>query len=163
MMNGSVMALLWFGAIGCGMMAGIYFAFSTFIMASLSKIAPPAGIAAMQSINDVILRSPFMPLFFGTSLVAAGVVVMAVRDQAIPGGVWLLSAGAVYFVGMFLCTVFFNVPLNNKLKAVDPAAAASVEVWAHYLRVWTVWNHLRTVASAAASILFFVAIIARQA
>jgi len=38
-----VPALLWTSAIGCGLMAGVYFAFSAFIMTSLGRIAPGIG------------------------------------------------------------------------------------------------------------------------
>ncbi len=158
MLNGLVTTLLWFGALGCGLMAGVYFAFSTFIMASLAKIETPSGIAAMQSINDVILGSAFMPLFFGTSLAAAGAVVLYFVDPGRAGASWMLIAGIVYVVGMFLCTAIFNVPLNEKLKAVDPGSTAGAEMWTQYLREWTHWNHVRTLASAVAGALFFLAL-----
>ena len=151
-MDTFVSALLWFGAIGCGIMAGVYFTFSAFAMKSL------ASIAAMQSINDVILRSAFMPLFFGTSLAAAIAVLLYVVNPDNSGGIWMALAGAIYFAGMFLCTVFFNVPLNNKLKAVDATSSQGEEVWKMYLRVWTRWNHVRTVASTIACAFFIQAI-----
>ena len=49
--------LLWFGAIGCGLLAGLYFAFSVFIMTALGRIEQAQGISAMNSINSTILRS----------------------------------------------------------------------------------------------------------
>lgn len=153
-----VAALLWFGAIGCGIMAGVYFTFSAFAMKSLAGINASAGIAAMQSINDVILRSAFMPLFFGTSLASAIAVLLYVVSPGVSGGIWMALAGGIYFAGMFLCTIFFNVPLNNKLKDVDPTSTVGEEVWTMYLRVWTRWNHLRTVASTIACALFIQAI-----
>ena len=61
-------ALLWFCALGCGLLAGLYFAFSVFIMSALDRLGPAAGAAAMNSINTVILRSLFMPVFLLTSL-----------------------------------------------------------------------------------------------
>ena len=60
--------LLWFSALGCGVMAGVYFAFSTFIMTSLDRLDQTAGIAAMNAINVDIVRSLFMPLFLGTTV-----------------------------------------------------------------------------------------------
>lgn len=158
MMEVFVTALLWFGAVGCGVMAGVYFTFSAFVMKSLASIDTPAGIAAMQSINDVILRSTFMPLFFGTSLAAAVAVLLFVVSPASPGALWMALAGGIYFVGMFLCTVFFNVPLNNKLKDVDPTSSQGSEVWQEYLRVWTRWNHVRTLTSTIACAFFIQAI-----
>ncbi len=68
--------LLWFSALGCGLMAGVYFAFSTFIMTALGRLDQAAGIAAMNAINVDIVRSLFMPLFLGTTVAGAALVVM---------------------------------------------------------------------------------------
>ncbi len=65
-----ITALLWFSAIGCGLIAGIYFAFSTVIMTSFARIEQAQGIAAMNSINETIVQSLFMPFFLGTTVVA---------------------------------------------------------------------------------------------
>lgn len=153
--------LLWFCAIGCGMMAGLYFAFSTFIMTALGRIPQAHGISAMQSINVVIQKSLFMPLFFGTTLAALLLASLALFRLNETAGIAMLAAGILYVVGMFVSTIVFNVPLNNALDAVDPSSADAAAVWTRYLKDWTFWNHLRTVASAVASALFVVAIVAR--
>jgi uncharacterized membrane protein len=57
-------------------------------------------------------------------------------------------------------TVIFNVPLNNELARADPAHADTAAVWARYLSDWTFWNHVRTIASTAASALFIAALLA---
>ncbi len=151
-------AILWFCAVGSGLMAGVYFAFSGFIMAAFARIETSAGILAMQSINDVILRSAFMPLFLGTSFAAAGVAVVALSDLSRSGAILMMSAGVLYFGGMFLSTLFFNGPLNKKLKDADSHSAYGAEVWDLYLRRWTHWNHVRSIASLVSSVLFFIAI-----
>jgi uncharacterized membrane protein len=153
--------LLWLAAIGCGLLAGIYFAFSSFIMGALGRIEPSAGVAAMNSINAVIVRSLFMPVFLGSSLVALVLAGMAVIQWQQPGSAAILAGGAIHVIGMFVCTMAFNVPLNNALMAVDPASATGAEVWARYLRDWTLWNHVRTIASTVAMILFILAIASR--
>jgi uncharacterized membrane protein len=152
--------LLWFAAIGCGLMAGLYFAFSTFIMGALGRIDQASGIAAMNAINVDIVRSLFMPLFFGTTLVSAILAVLAVFRLGEPGAVAMLAGGVVYLMGMFVVTMMFNVPLNNALAAADPASADAASLWARYLKDWTFWNHVRTVASTAACALFIAAIAA---
>lgn len=103
-------------AIGAGLMAGVYFAFSDFIMRSLNRLDAANAVDAMNTINEVILRSWFMPLFFGTSLLYLLLAVLALFDWSDPNTPLLLTADLTYFCGMFLCTVFFNVPLNNRLK-----------------------------------------------
>jgi len=73
----------------------------------------------------------------------------------------LLAGGLIYLVGMFAVTVVFNVPLNDALAATDPASGDAKVLWARYLSAWTLWNHVRTVASTVASALFIAAIAVR--
>jgi uncharacterized membrane protein len=49
-------------ALGCGLIAGVFFAFSTFVMKALGSLLPAQGIAAMQSINLAVLN-PWCILF----------------------------------------------------------------------------------------------------
>ena len=152
-------ALLWFAAIGGGAMAGAYFAFSGFIMAALRRAGPAVGIAAMNSINVVILRSLFMPLFWGTTLASAALAVIALSGWNAIAAKAMFAGGAVYVLGMFVCTIVFNVPLNNALQAVEAGSDAALPVWQRYLTQWTRWNHLRTIACAAACALFIHALV----
>jgi uncharacterized membrane protein len=64
-------------------------------------------------------------------------------------------------LGMFAVTMIFNVPLNNALAAADPVSHEAASLWTRYLADWTAWNHVRTVASTAACVLFIAAIAAR--
>lgn len=156
-----VQALLWFCALGCGLLGGLFFAFSTFVMRALGSLPPPAGIAAMNAINRDILRSLFMPLFWGTtlaSLVLAAVGLMH-RDQ--PGAVAMAVGGMVYVLGMFVCTVAIEVPQNNRLQAEDPQSTSALPVWQRYLSKWTAWNHVRTLACLLSAALFVWALVER--
>lgn len=155
-----ITALLWFNAIGCGLLAGLFFAFSAFIMTALGRIAPASGIAAMNSINDVILRSLFMPFFWGTTLASAALVVLSVWHGNEPGTMAMLVGGVIYLLGMFVCTVAIEVPLNNQLKS-DAGAESALSTWQRYLRRWTQWNHVRTVSCTLACALFIWSLVAR--
>ncbi|HEY0628594.1 MAG TPA: anthrone oxygenase family protein [Sphingomicrobium sp.] len=153
-----IAALLWFSAVACGLMAGLYFAFSTFIMQALGSIDRAAGAAAMKAINRVILGSAFMPLFIGSSLSSLALAAIGLLRWDEPGAAVMVAGGLVYFIGMLVVTMRFNVPLNN---ALDAAEAGDASTWANYLDRWTRWNHVRTAASTAALILFIVAIAQR--
>lgn len=155
-MSGLATMGIWAVVMGSALMAGLYFAFSTFIMASLEAIPNAEGIAAMQSINRVILKSTFMPLFFGTSLASLALGVWGVARWGDSGAHFLVGGGLIYVVGMFGVTAAFNVPLNDALDAVDGTSQEAANVWSRYLRDWTRWNHVRTLSSVAASA-FFVA------
>ncbi len=142
-------------AISTGMMAGIYFAFSVFIMKALNTLPDEVGIASMKSINKVILSSGFMPLFFGSSLLALTLIVIVDNPLEEP---WVKGAGAIYVVGMFLCTLFFNVPLNNRLENAKDEKEAQ-QIWLMYKVQWTRWNHLRSFSSFLACIGYLIALV----
>jgi uncharacterized membrane protein len=161
MTDSLIECLLWFAALGCGMLAGLYFAFSTFIMKALGRMEQGPGILAMNSINSTILQSLFMPFFFGTTLASVLLAGIAAVMWGDPGTATMLAGGLVYFTGMFLCTMFCNVPLNNQLAAVDSSSPESTPVWRRYLRLWTLWNHVRTLSSAGATVLYIAALTAR--
>lgn len=151
---------LWGAALGAGTMAGVYFTFSTFVMKSLDRLPKGQGIAAMQSINLHILSSPFMPLFFGTSVLSLALGLWAISRWGQPGAMAVLAGALVYVLGMFVCTAAGNVPLNEMLDGVAPQQADAAQHWGRYLTQWTRLNHLRTVASALAAGLFTYGIVA---
>jgi uncharacterized membrane protein len=130
-------------------------------MTALSRIDQASGVAAMNSINTVILRSLFMPLFFGTTIAALILAAVALFRWGTPGAPSMLVGGAAYVLGMFVVTMLLNVPLNGALQAAEPSIADAATTWARYLREWTRWNHVRTVASTVASALFVFALVAR--
>lgn len=157
-----VNGLLWVSALGAGLIAGVFFAFSTFIMTALGRSGQAPGILAMNSINTTILQSLFMPVFYGTTLTSIALAAVAIVrwDGSRPMAA-VLTAAILYVAGMFLCTIVFNVPLNNALAAVDAASTDGAAVWTRYLEDWTFWNHVRTVAALGAAALFTFALCSR--
>jgi uncharacterized membrane protein len=138
---------------GAALMAGLFFIFSNTIMTALGRLPPPAGIAGMQSINVTILNPVFFLVFFGTSVLSAGLIVAAVLNLSQGWALPCLAGALCYLVGSLLVTMIFNVPLNNRLAASKADTAEAARFWAEYLRVWTAWNHLRTVLCLAATCL----------
>lgn len=145
-------------ALGSGLIAGVFFAFSAFVMRALSGLPAPHGIAAMQSINVVVINSAFLGTFLGTALASAVAMALALLRWAEPGSGYLLAGAAFYLVGTFGVTMVVNVPLNNALAAVSPDDAEGAGVWSRYVTRWTAWNHVRTAAALAAAGLFTVAL-----
>ena len=153
MLDSIVSLALTVAALGAGLMAGVYFAFSAFIMRAFDRLGAARAADAMNAINEVILRSWFMALFYGSTLLYAILAAVAVFAGDLAGRQVLFAAGAVYVVGMFVCTVVFNVPLNDRLAESVNEDSTIGETWAQYLKYWTRWNHLRTLCSLAALIL----------
>lgn len=157
-MDHLVIILLWFSILGCGILAGVYFTFSTFVMAALDRLGPAAAVAAMVSINRTILRSAFMPLFLMTTGSALGLAVVSPFHWDEPEAMPMLAGGLIYVLGMFVCTIVFNLPLNDALAEAAAAGSGAAVGWVHYRRDWTRWNHLRTASAAIATACFVAAL-----
>lgn len=148
--------------VGSGLTAGIFFAFSTFVMAALARLPPDQGIAAMNSINITVINPWFMAVFIGTPVICAILAVMALLKWSEPGAVIILAACVLYIVGSFVVTMVFNVPLNNALAPVTSAAGEGAALWTRYLSDWTFWNTVRTAAPLFAMVLFTWGLILRS-
>ncbi len=144
-------------ALGAGLIAGVFFAFSTFVMTALARRPPDEGMAAMQAINVAVLNPMFLGVFAGTAVASLLVIISSLFRWQEPGAVYALLGGALYIAGTFLVTMVFNVPLNDALAKLPPADPASASEWARYVSTWTIWNHVRTAAALAAAALLTLA------
>lgn len=136
------------------LVAGVFLAFSDFVMRSLRLAAPGSGIEAMQVINREVYSSIFLVLLLGMAPASAALGAYAWVYLPGPSSVWFLAGAVIYGIGTFGVTMLGNVPMNQRLDKMplgDPATAA---YWQHYLSGWTRWNHLRTVASAISAACF---------
>jgi uncharacterized membrane protein len=141
---------------------GIFYAFSTFVMKGLDRTDAAEALTAMRGINaEAQANAPFLMLFVSSTLLALGVGVMAALRLGQPGAGYVL-AGAVLGLVAFIVTMAFNVPLNNRLDALDPAALSAADAlrdWRAYLVEWTNWNHVRTAAPLAGAVLMVVGLV----
>ena len=141
-----------------GLVAGAFFAFSTFVMNALARIQPAQGIAAMQSINVAVINPICAVVFLGTAAACVFLAVSSLLRLREPGAVYLLVGSLLYLVGAVLVTIVFNVPRNDALAAVAPTSAEGAGLWVDYIASWTAWNHVRTAAALAAAAAFTVAL-----
>jgi uncharacterized membrane protein len=145
-----------FAAVGAGLIGGLLFAFSNFVMRALAQQPPEGGIRTMQAINITILNPLFLLVFMGTALASLILVITALTRLSSPGALLLLIGSGLYVVGTLGVTMAFNLPLNDKLAILDPSAAQAAEFWRVYVADWMRWNHIRTTASILASVLLLV-------
>ena len=157
-MNELFFILTLLAVLGCGLIAGVFFAFSTFVMKALARLAAAEGIRAMQSINVVVVRSWFMAVFIGTAVICAPLLIYSLFRLDKPAGIFLLVGSLLYLLGSFMVTIVFNVPRNEALARVAPTDSASASLWPGYVAGWTAWNHVRTAASLAAATWFSIAL-----
>jgi uncharacterized membrane protein len=150
-MEGFLFALTLLAALGCGMMAGVFFAFSAFVMKALARLPAEQGVAAMQAINVAAVTPTFMAALFGTAVVCGVLVVSALFAWNEHFAPYLLIGTALYLVGTILLTIGYHVPRNDALARVEPYGVHAEMYWTRYLSGWTAWNHVRAASSLAAA------------
>lgn len=156
--NEWLFALTLLAALGCGLMAGIFFTFSAFVMKALGRLPANEAIAAMQSINVAIVNPLFLVVFLGTALTSIFAVISAILSGQSADTVYLIAGAVLYLVGGIVVTTVFNIPKNDALAEVVPTDSSSANFWDNYLARWTRWNHVRTVTVLAAAVFFTIAL-----
>lgn len=146
--------LIVFAALGSGLIAGVFFAFSSFVMQALGRLPAAEGLRAMQAINVAVINPVFFAAFFGTAIVSLVLLGIAVLQWNERGAAYLLCGALLYLVGSIGVTLLFNVPLNQALAATDARSADVGGIWLHYQTQWTRWNHVRAFAALISCALF---------
>jgi uncharacterized membrane protein len=160
MMGKTATVLILVSALSSALVAGVFYAFSSFVMAALGRIPANEGINAMNSINVTVITPSFMVFFMGSALLGIVLGGWALLSISQLDSQLILLACLLYVVGCFGVTMVFNVPLNNQLAATSPTDGSVF--WQSYLQTWTMWNTVRTAAAALAAVVF-VAVALRQA
>ncbi len=146
-------------ALGSALMAGTFFAFSNFVMPALGKLPAEQGIAAMQSIDRVVLNPLFLFIFTGTAIAAAILALIVFPTIGELPSILIAIAALCYIIGTFGVTIVFNVPLNKALEAVSPASAEGATLWQRYLKDWVFWNPVRTVLPTIGLMLLMISLL----
>jgi uncharacterized membrane protein len=134
-----------------GLMAGLFFTFACAVMPALRGTDDRAFIDVMQRINVTIINPLFLSAFLG-GLVLSGAAALAswsgAGRRALP---WTI-AGLVLYAAMFIITMRWNVPLNDRLDAAGaPGAIGDVAaVRQQFEDTWVAWNIARAVLNVAA-------------
>ena len=161
MTSGSVQALTIACLTGAGLVGGVYFAFSNFVMGGVRDLPAPAGAAAMQSMNKAAPNPLFGLALVGTGLACVVLGIVAATRWSDPGAPWALAGRALYVAALVL-TVVSHVARNEAFDGIDPTAPGVAEAWARYLGGWVPWNHVRTLAALGAVVLLAASLVRRS-
>lgn len=151
--------LIILAALGSAIIGGVFYVFSSFVMAALGRLPQDAGARAMNEINITVLTPSFFAPFFGTAILSLVLLIWGAVMGGSASGALLIVAALLYLAGCIGVTMALNVPLNNRLKDAPPETI--IAVWQDYLARWTFWNSVRTAASLVAAVLFVAALLTR--
>ena len=157
MLDRSLTTLTVLSAVGCGVVGGVFFTFSVFVMKAVGRLPPAQGIAAMQSMNTAAPTPLFMVALLGTALACLTLAGSALFRMDEPDAVYHLVGGLLYLVAIVL-TIAYHIPRNDALAVIDPNGVGAADHWSRYQSGWTAWNHVRTISSIGAAATLTVAL-----
>lgn len=145
----------------CSLVAGFLFAFAVVAMPGMRRLTDREFIRTFQAIDRVIQDNQplFLLVWVGSVpvLVLAAVLGMGQLDSA--GRLLMVLATLAYVFGVHAPTVAINVPLNNRLQAMNVDAASDDvcrSARAEFEHRWNRWNRLRTAVASVVSVLLMV-------
>jgi uncharacterized membrane protein len=139
------------------LLAGVFFGYAVSVNGGLGRLSDRSYVAAMQSINIVILNPLFLTTFMGPVLLLPLLTFLHWNQ---PDQLLLLAASVVYVLGVFGITAGGNVPLNERLAKLDLKSASEKDVEEARKAFEKSWNRLhtlRTLAAILATTLFLIA------
>lgn len=146
-------------AVGAGLSAGVYLAFSTFVMPGLRDQPPRQAIGAMNAINRAAPQSPLLMLvLLGTGLLCVVLLIVGIVRHDEPAAWWRMVGAALYLLSVFIL-IGYHVPHNEQLMQIDPSDVANADaIWGRFFSGWMLWNQLRTLSAASGAVGFVVAL-----
>lgn len=148
----------------CSLVAGFLFAFAVVVMAGIRKLSDREFIRAFQAMDGVIQDNQpiFVAVWLGSVIALIAAATLGVGQMDATGHWLLVVATAAYLAGVQLPTFTVNIPLNNRLQALDvdamdePAIQAAREAFEGR---WNRSNTIRTVVSCLVSLLLIVLVL----
>lgn len=141
------------------LVAGVFQAFSDFVMRGLIRAESAAGIETMQHINRTVMRSLFLFTFLALAPLSLCFACYAWFELDGHGRWLILFAAGTYLTMVFCITIFGNVPMNERLAGLAHTSGEAEQYWHTYGRIWTLFNNVRTIGSCIASGSFLLAAI----
>ena len=142
----------------CTLVAGFVFAFAVVVMPGIRTLGDGEFLRAFQVMDRVIQNNHplFMLVWVGSILAVFATVIIGVATLSGSDRLLVVAAAFVYLAFVQLPTFVVNVPLNNRLQALDVAAldASGLDAARTAFEArWNRWNRFRTAAACVGTIM----------
>lgn len=142
----------------CSLVAGFLLAFAVVVMPGIGNLGDGQFLRSFQVMDRVIQNNQpvFLLVWVGSVLALLLSAGLGIGRLDGTGRLLMIAAVLVYLLGVQLPTATINVPLNNKLQALE---IDGMDQLAHeaarqdFESRWNTWNAVRTVLASLVSVL----------
>ena len=149
----------------CSLTTGLVFTFTVVVMPGIRTLPDREFLGAFKAIDHIIQNNDplFLLVWVGSVILLIAAVVMNVAVLSGIPRLLLIGAVIAYLLGVQLPTFAVNVPLNNRLQAIElpvlDGAALQLAREAFESR-WVYWNAFRTVCGLLTTVLLLAVVYA---
>jgi len=151
---------LFFSILCIALITGLFYGYSCSVNPGLAALDDKEYLKAMQSINKAILNPLFFISFIGSLIILPLTAWFLYSPPLTTKFYCLLFSTVIYIFGVFMVTMFANVPLNTILADFSIDTATVSEISSQRLRFEASWNTFHSIRTVAAVISLSLSIIA---
>jgi uncharacterized membrane protein len=145
----------------CSLVAGFLFAFAIVTMPGIKRLNDREFIQAFQVMDRVIQNNHpiFILVWVGSAVALVAAAALGIGQLNGDGRLLLSFAALIFLLGVQLPTLTVNVPLNNRLQALEVDRVDAIARKAardSFEPCWNRWNSIRTVFASLTSALLMV-------
>jgi len=145
----------------CSLVAGLVLTFAIVVMPGIRSMGDRDYLMAFKAMDRVIQNNQpiFMLVWVGSALLVLVSTVWGIWRLDGLDRILLVVAGVIYILGVQVPTAAINIPINNRLQALDLDSSSEIELRAlaeTYETHWLRWNTIRTIVAIATTVLFLV-------
>lgn len=148
----------------CSLVAGIVLTFACVAMPGIGRLNDRDFLQAFKAMDRVIQDNQpvFMLVWVGSVVALIATTVLGVMRLDGLGRILIVSATALYLVGVQLPTATVNIPLNNRLQSLELdtlSGGALHEARTDFEPRWVRWNLIRTIVAILVSTMLILAVL----
>lgn len=145
----------------CSLVAGFLFAFAVVVMPGIKTLDDTGFIRAFQVIDGVVQNNQpiFLVVWIGSAIALIAAAVSGFGGLGVADRFIMISALALYLLGVQFSTIVVNIPLNNRLQSVkiDSMDEAALKAGREAFEPrWNRWNVIRTFIAIVVTMLLIV-------
>lgn len=145
----------------CALTAGLVFTFTVVVMPGIRTLPDRDFLLAFKVMDRVIQQNDprFLVVWGGSVVTLLAAVLLGFGTLADTNRLMLIGAASVYLLCVQLPTLVVNVPLNNRLQALDLDNLEEAALRAArdaFEERWIYWNTFRTVFACVSTVALLV-------
>lgn len=138
------------------LVAGLLFVFAVVVMPGIKHLPDREFIRAFQAMDGIIQDNQplFILVWVGSGIAVIAATLLGLGQLGGSARWFLLLAAIAYMVGVQVITIVVNIPLNNRLQALNVDlldATAQRTARFDFEPRWNRWNAFRTIIAILVS------------